>query len=147
MTACKDRRTAQDDRGQITFWMLTFALVILFLGLGITVEGARIWSAWRNVAAQADAAAAAGASGIDEPAFRSSNGQTIQLDPATAEELAYENIDAQQDNDDITSVDATATTEHITVVVNAEVDLFVLGAVRGPFHITATATADPRPSP
>ena len=146
MTAPSRRRTARDDRGQVTFWMITFAFVILFLGLGITIEGWRIWSAWRDVAAQADAAAAAGASGIDEAAFRSSSGQVIQLDPVTAEELAYQNIDAQQDTDDITSVDATATTEQIAVVVHAEVDLFVLGAVRGPFHITATATADPRSS-
>lgn len=141
------QRRRRDDRGQVTFWMITFTFVILFLGLGATVEGARIWSAWRNVAAQADAAAAAGASGIDEAAFRSSDGQEIQLDPARAEELAYANIDAQADNDDITAVTATATTENITVEVHAQVDLFILGALRGPFEITATATADPRPSP
>jgi len=140
-------RRCQDDRGQVTFWMLSFTFVILFLGLGATVEGARIWSEWRNVAAQADAAAAAGASGIDEAAYRSSDGQVIQLDPARAEELAYANIDAQADNDHITAVTATATTEHVTVEVHSQVDLFILGALRGPFDITATATADPRPSP
>ena len=136
-----------DDRGQVTFWMLSFTFVILFLGLGATVEGARIWSAWRNTAAIADAAAAAGASGIDEDTYRSSSGQVIQLDPTRAEDLAYANVDVQADNDDISSVNATATTDHVTVEVHAEVDLFILGALRGPFEITATATADPRPSP
>lgn len=145
MTA-RARRSARDDRGQVTIWMLVFTFVVLFLGIGATVEGARIWSAWRNTAAIADAAAAAGASGIDEDAFRASDGQTIQLDPARAEELAYQNIDAQADNDDITSVTATATEDHITVEIHAQVDLFILGN-NGPFDITATATADPRPSP
>ena len=140
-------RARRDDRGQVTLWMLAFTFVILFLGLGAIVEGARIWSAWRNTAAIADAAAAAGASGIDEATFRSTDGQVIQLDPARAEELAYASVDAQADNDDITAVTATATTEHVTVEVHAEIDLFILGAVRGPFQITATATADPRPSP
>lgn len=138
------RRRARDDRGQVTIWMLMFTLVALTLGIGATVEGARIWSAWRTTAAIADAAAAAGASGIDEDTFRSSDGQVIQLDPGRAEELAYANVDAQADNDDITTVDAAATTENVTVEVHAEVDLFILG---GPFDITATATADPRPSP
>lgn len=147
MTAGHRRRAHRDDRGQVTFWMLVFTFALLTLGIGVTVEGARIWSAWRNTAGIADAAAAAGASGIDEDAFRSSNGQVIQLDPARAEELAYANVDAQADNADITSVTATATTENITVEVHAQVDLFILGALRGPFEITATATADPRPSP
>jgi Flp pilus assembly protein TadG len=133
MTGYPRRRPGRDDRGQVTFWMLGFTFVILVLGLGVSVEGARIWSAWRSVAGIADAAAAAGASGIDETAFRTSNGQTIQLDATTAEELAYANVDTQPDNDDITSVQVTATTDHVTVVVHAEVDLFILGA-RGPFE-------------
>ncbi|HEY3142336.1 MAG TPA: hypothetical protein VGJ86_14455, partial [Acidimicrobiales bacterium] len=90
--------------------MLGFSLLILFLGIGVSVKGWRIWSAWRSVAAvavavavavaaTAAAAAAADTSGLDEATFRSTDGQTIQLDPATAEELANASVDVDVDVD------------------------------------------------
>lgn len=139
----------RDDRGQVTVYMIGFSLAILLLGVGGTVETWRIVSTWRSLAATADAAAAAGASGLDEPAFRASGGQTVQLDPATAERLAYQSIDTQTDRAHITDAQADATTEQITVTVRAEVDLLILDTLRGgqPFTFTATATADPRAAP
>lgn len=141
--------TSGDDRGQVTIYMLGFSLAILLLGVGGTVETWRIVSAWRSVAATADAAAAAGASGLDEAAYRSSGGQTVQLDPATAERLAYESIDAQTDRAHITDAQVHATADQITVTVRAQVDLLVVDTLRGggPFTFSVTATADPRAAP
>jgi Flp pilus assembly protein TadG len=141
-------RRCPSDAGQVTLWMLAFSLAVLLLGLGVGVESWRVVSAWRNLAAAADAAAVAGASGIDEGVFRASGGQTIQLDPATAERLSFQNLDAQADREEIVGAEVIATTEQVTVEVRGEVDLFVLDALRGDrFQFTATATADPRSSP
>jgi hypothetical protein len=143
------RRAARhrDDRGQTYLWAMWLCLMLFgFGGLGLDLW--RGISAWRSFAATADAAAAAGASGIDEAVFRTSGGNTIQLDPATAETIAYENLASQADDSEITSYTASATTEEITVIVNGQIDFALLGifADDDAVTLTATATADPRPS-
>ena len=140
-------RRRRDDSGQVMVWMLGCALVTLLLAFGASTETWRVISGWRALAAAADAAAVAGASGIDEATFRASGGQVIQLDPDRAEDLAYRSLDAQADDIDITSAEVTATPEGVTVTVHGQVDLLVLDTIRGePFAYSATASADPRPS-
>jgi Flp pilus assembly protein TadG len=135
------------DRGQTYLWAMWLCLMLFGFG-GLSLDLWRSISAWRSFAATADAAAAAGASGIDEAAFRTSGGSTIQLDPATAEALAYDNLASQADDSEIRSYTASATTEEITVVVNGHINLALLGifADDDAITLTATATADPRPS-
>ena len=142
------RRHGRSDRGQVTILGLAYCLALASLGLVVT-DAWRAISAWRRVASVADAAAAAGASGIDEAAFRSSGGTVIELDPSLAEQLAYDSLATQQDRSDMRSATATATTEEVTVVVHGSVEQPLLGVLRGgePITMTVTATADPRPSP
>ena len=141
------RRSSRDDRGQIYLWAMLLSLLLFGLA-GLSVDLWRAISAWRSFAATADAAAAAGASGIDEAVFRTSGGATVQLDPASAEALAYQNLAAQTDDSEITGYTASATTEEITVVVNGQIDFALLGILTSTdsLSLSATATADPRPS-
>lgn len=136
-----------DDRGSITLWSLAICVGLLALG-GVTLDFWRAISGWRSLAASADAAAAAGASGIDEGAFRSSGGSVVQLDPTLAEQLAYDSLAAQLDSGDIDTYEVTATTESVTVVVEGSVGLTLPQVVMDDDDITmsVTATADPRPS-
>jgi Flp pilus assembly protein TadG len=138
---------ASDDRGQATVWVLALCVVLLAFG-GISVDLARAFSAWRSLAATADAGAAAGASGIDETTFRATGGAAVQLDPALAEQRAYTSIAGQQDTGEITGYQASATTDQITVTVDGQVDLTLLRLLPGrdAIAVTVTATADPRPS-
>ena len=135
----------RDDRGSITLWSLGICVALLALG-GITLDFWHALSGWRSLAAAADAAAAAGASGIDEGAFRSSGGEVVILDPARAEQLAYDSLATQSDDGDIDSYTVTATTESITVVVEGSVDLTLPQVLTdgGTIEMSATATADPR---
>ena len=137
----------RDDRGSITLWSLAICVGLLALG-GVTLDFWRAISGWRSLAASADAAAAAGASGIDEGAFRSSGGSVVQLDPTLAEQLAYDSLAAQLDSGDIDTYEVTATTESVTVVVEGSVGLTLPQVVMDDDDITmsVTATADPRPS-
>jgi Flp pilus assembly protein TadG len=148
MTPPRHASRRSDDRGQVTIWMLAFSLTLLMLGLGVSIEIWRVVTAWRSLASTADAAATSGASGIDDTAFRDSGGITVRLDPALAEDLAYQSLETQADRSDITSYQAAATTEEVTVVVQGHVDLLLLGTLRDePLAFTVTATAEPRISP
>jgi Flp pilus assembly protein TadG len=139
------RARAGDDRGSITLWSLAICVGLLALG-GITLDFWRALSGWRSLAAAADAAAAAGASGIDEATFRSSGGEVLQLDPARAEQLAYDSLAAQVDDGDIDSYQVTATAESVTVVIEGSVDLTLPQVVMDgdAVRMSVTATADPR---
>ena len=60
----------------ITLWVLGLAVAVLFLG-GIGLDFWRAVAVRREVSVMADAAATAGANGLDESAFR---GGRLQLD-------------------------------------------------------------------
>ncbi|MSO36765.1 MAG: hypothetical protein EXQ69_00765 [Acidimicrobiia bacterium] len=57
-------------------------LSLAFAGLGI--DGARMFTARRDLQNQADAAALAAASALDEGAYRASSGMVVKLDPDRA---------------------------------------------------------------
>jgi Flp pilus assembly protein TadG len=138
------RRTKRTDEGTVTMWALAFCIALLMFG-GLSIDLWRAITAYQRLASAADAAAATGGSGIDETVLRDSGGRAAQLDPALAEQLAYESLDRQADRLNLDAYDATATTEDITVTVHATVNLtFVDLALDGPLTMSATATADPR---
>ena len=136
----------RSDHGFVTLWVLGLAMVLLFVG-GLALDLWRAFSERRAIAAMADAAAVAGASGIDEGAFRRDG--TVVLDPGRAEALAYRNLDAQSDRRSLTGAVAVARPESVTVTARGEVAFTLLRVfMRGePLAISVTATADPRASP
>lgn len=135
-----------DDSGQATIWVLALCVILLAFG-GISLDLSRAFSAWRSLAATADASAAAGASGIDEGAFRVTGGDTVQLDPALAEQRAYASLAVQEDDTEITGYQASASTEQVTVVVHGRVDFTLLRLLPGDDAIAVTATASATPTP
>lgn len=149
-TRCRDRRpdtvAAPDDRGTATLvGSLGLSVAVLALG-ALSIDLWRAVSAWRSLASTADAAAAAGASGIDETTFRTSGGNVLQLDPTTAEQLVHQSIAGQEDRADVESYQTSATSDEIVVTVHGRIDFSLLGAFVDDDALTlsVTATADPR---
>jgi uncharacterized membrane protein len=121
----------------------------LFLG-GISLDLWRSFSARRDLASIADAAAIAGASGIDQARFDSAN--QLVLDPGLARSLALDSFRSQSSQSRRTVIDEPridVTPDRITVAVTGRVDYTLLriflgtGTRDGGFTITVDATAAP----
>jgi Flp pilus assembly protein TadG len=69
MTRRRPTLGARRESGTITLWMLGLCLMLFLLG-GISLDLWRAFSERRSLAATADAAAVAGASALDEAAYR-----------------------------------------------------------------------------
>ncbi|MBV8950792.1 MAG: hypothetical protein JOZ99_07950 [Actinobacteria bacterium] len=76
-------RARSGDRGQAAV-LLIGALTVAVAFAGVAVDGARLFTARRDLSAVADAAALAGASALDEGAYRASLGREIHVDPQLA---------------------------------------------------------------
>ena len=138
-----EQRRRQDDRGQITMWVLGMVLVVSFVGW----MGIGAWSAFgerRELSAAADQAAQAGATALDLTAARSSS--VRQLNPVEAEARAWDSL-ARQDLGDLADVSVSATTQRIVVTIGSEIDTGLLGVFADddePFRISVTAIGTPR---
>lgn len=78
----------------MTLFGLGLSVMLLFVG-GFSLDLWRAHSERRSLAELADAAAAAGANGIDTSVYRDSG--ELVLDPLLAEALAWESIVGQAD--------------------------------------------------
>lgn len=132
------------EDGTITFWVLGLCLMVLLLG-GISLDLWRAFSERRSLASLADAAAVAGASAVDEGAYRSTS--TVQLVPAEAEERARASLAGQLDRRALRSARVSADFDHVTVVVSGSVDFSLLQLVTpgDHFELEVRATAQPFP--
>ncbi len=134
----------KSDRGSITIWMLGLSVLLLLFG-GLSIDFWRALALQRELAAVADSAAIAAASGIDEELYRST-GQVV-LDQARAEALGMASMTAQ-DLDPVSFVVATDDDGHsVNVVVVDVVELGLLGVFvdqTEPLTVRAEATAFPR---
>lgn len=139
-------RGGRED-GTVTLWALGLCVMLLFLG-GISLDLWRVFSERRALAGAVDAAAIAGASGIDEEAFRQAG--ILRLDPDRAESLAWANLAAQTDDRSLVSADVAAGPEEVTVVVVGRVEFTLLRVLMPggePFTVRVEATARPGRSP
>ncbi len=135
-----------DERGTVTLWVLGLCLMMLFVG-GIALDLWRAFSERRALAGVVDAAAVAGASGIDTDAFRSTG--EVRLDPSVSEVLAWESLHGQEDTRSLVDAAVEATTQHVTVTAVGKVDFTLLRIFlsdQAPFRVTVRATAEPRRS-
>jgi Flp pilus assembly protein TadG len=132
------------ETGSITLWLLGLCVMLLAVG-GISVDLWRSFSSRRALAAGADAAALAGASAIDERAYRASG--AIELVPAVAEQRARSSLAHQLDQAAARSAAVDATQQSVTVVVGGRVSFTLLRLIgEGDFDIEVAATATPRRS-
>jgi Flp pilus assembly protein TadG len=134
------------ESGTITMWMLGLCVMLFFLG-GISLDLWRAFSERRSLAATADAAAVAGASSLDEAAYRSSG--AVRLVPADAERRARASLAEQLDRRALRDARVAATVDEITVTVGGAVGFSLLQIVApgDEFAITVHATARPQASP
>lgn len=137
---------AGEEHGTITLWVLGMCLMMLFIG-GISFDLWRAFSERRAVAGMADAAAVAGASGVDADHFRATG--EVRLAPELSEALAWDNLKRQANYPSLAGANVAATTSEVTVEAKERVHftllrIFLSGAE--PFTVTATATAEPRRS-
>lgn len=132
------------QRGSVTLLGLGFLLVLLFVG-GMSIDLWRAISERRALAELADAAAAAGANGLDVAAYRSTG--VVQLDPDLAARLAWDNAAAQSDRRSMVGhpIILVSPTE-IVVEVRGEVTLTVLAlfTTAEPFQLQVRSEARPR---
>jgi hypothetical protein len=135
----------RDEAGMITLWILGLVIAVMFLG-GLGLDLWRAVAVRREVSTMADAAATAGANGLDENALR---GDALQLDDArvrrlVAAELAeYPNV-RRLDGEEVTIAGA-----RVSVSLRETVRFSLLGIFMGGgrFVVRATATAEPREVP
>jgi Flp pilus assembly protein TadG len=134
------------ESGTITMWMLGLCVMLFLLG-GISLDLWRAFSERRSLAATADAAAVAGASALDEAAYRS-NG-VVRLLPGDAERRARASLAEQLDRRALRDARVAATEGEVSVTVVGAVDFSLLQIVApgDEFAITVRATARPQASP
>jgi Flp pilus assembly protein TadG len=134
------------ESGTTTLWMLGLCLMLFLLG-GVSLDLWRAFSERRSLAATADAAAVAGASALDESAYRSSG--VVRLLPADAERRAQASLAEQLDRRALRDARVAVTAEAVTVTVGGSVDFTLLQIVApgDEFAITVRATARPQASP
>lgn len=134
----------RSDRGSVTIWVLGLSVLLLLFG-GLALDFWRALAVQRELAAVADSAVVAAASGIDEVAYRESG--IVVLDPVRAADFANQSIASQAVELVETSTAVATDGLSVEVSVAAELELGLLGVFvdqTEPLLIRATAFAEPR---
>lgn len=152
-----------DQRGAVTPWVLGLTVLLLFMSM-MVVDLAGAVSDRRVLAAMADAAAAAGASGIDEGRVRTDGGVGLPQSPTGPDQArsgpahpaltlqlvrrrAEDSINAQSATDRalLTHPPDIAVVEgQVVVRLRGRGRIGILGAVSGDADLQVTAVARPR---
>lgn len=134
-----------DERGSITLWLLGLAVAVLFVG-GIGLDLWRIAAERRELAGVVDGAALAGASVIDEAAFRAAG--VVQLDPDRAASAACTYL-RQHARPALACGGVAATPEAVRVEAERTVGFTLLRTLLPdlePVRLRVSSTVEPRPS-
>ena len=134
------------EAGTITLWVLGLCIMLFLVG-GISLDLWRAFSERRALAAAADAAAVAGASALDEPAYRRSG--TVRLVPGDAQRRAMGSLASQFDRRALrgSRVEADGTRVIVEVTGNVDFSLLQLLSPGDEFEITVRAVARPQAAP
>jgi Flp pilus assembly protein TadG len=128
----------------VVLWLLGVSTMLLMLG-GLSIDLWHVFSERRALVGAADAAAYAGASGIDLDAYRRDG--TVRLGPA-AEELARASLAGQGDLAALAGTPAIAVApERVTVVLEGRVELTLLRLLApgtDALDLRVSASAEPR---
>lgn len=135
--------TRARETGQASV-VLVGALVICLAFTGLAVDGARVFTARRDLQNVADSAALAGASAIDEGHFRDTDGREVRLDPGAAR-AAVERLLAASGLPIATRVDVEVEPDRVVVHLSRPVDMtFLRIAGLREEQIGASASASPQ---
>jgi hypothetical protein len=139
------RALPRDQRGMITLWVLGLSVAVLFLG-GIGLDFWRAIAVRREVSVMADAAATAGANGLDESALR---GGRLQLDEARVRQLVASQLSEYPDARKLRHQSVTIAGGQVLVTLSEDVHFSLLGIFMGgeQFTVQARAVAEPQEIP
>jgi len=129
------------DRGSVTIWMLGLSILLLVFG-GLALDYWRALALQRELAAVADSAAIAAASGIDEEVYRATG--EVVLEEIRARGLAESAVEWQGVELLDLAVDVESTS--VSVTLTGEVELGLLGVFidqSEPMAVRGSATAVP----
>jgi uncharacterized membrane protein len=133
----------RDQRGQASA-LLVGVLLLGLLFVGFAIDGARLFTARRDLQNVADSAALAGASAIDEATYRTSGGAEVRLDAQGARDAVDEVVQVAS-LPASTRVDVHVTADRVVVRIDRPVRMLFLGlAGMGPQQIGAHASAAPQ---
>jgi uncharacterized membrane protein len=133
----------RSESGQASI-VIVGALFICLAFTGLAVDGARLFTARRDLQNVADSAALAGASAIDETHFRDSGGREVQLDPSAAR-AAVDRVLQASSLPVTAEVDVTVEPDRVVVHVGRPVEMtFLRIAGLREEEIGASATASPQ---
>ena len=129
----------------ITLWVLGLAVAVLFLG-GIGLDFWRAIAVRREVSVMADAAATAGANGLDESALR---GGRLQLDEARVRHLAAAELAEYPRARKLRNQSVRIVDGQVLVTLSEDVHFSLLGIFMGggEFTVQARAVAEPQEIP
>jgi len=133
----------RDDRGSITYWVLGLTFMLLAFG-GIALDFWRALAVQREIAAVADAASIAAASGIDEEHYRVTG--EVRLDPQRAVALGLQSVAAQSADLVSATFDVAPDGSSVAVEIVDEVPLGLLLLLVGDdesLTVRGVATAAP----
>jgi Flp pilus assembly protein TadG len=135
--------TRSREAGQASV-VIVGALVICLAFAGLAVDGARLFTARRDLQNVADSAALAGASAIDEGHFRDTAGREVRLDPGAAR-AAADRVLQSSGLPAATEVDVTVEPDRVVVHIRRPVAMTFL-RITGlrEEDIGASATAGPQ---
>lgn len=133
----------RSDRGSVTIWMLGLSLLLLLFG-GLVIDFWRALALQQELAAIADSASVAAASGIDEGHYRMTG--EVVIDPARARVLGSAYAVSQEASLVELVVSTAADGSSVSVLVVDELELGLMGVFvdqTEPLTVTAEATAVP----
>jgi hypothetical protein len=136
--------SVKGERGSVTIWVLGLSLVIMGFG-GVALDFWRALAAQRELAAIADAASVAAASGIDEAHYRAT-GEVI-LESTRARTLGALSIESQDEDLDSSEIHVAGDGARVDVIVSDSIEAGFIGFFTGEdgrLLIRATASAVPR---
>lgn len=110
------------DRGSVTIWVLGLSMLLLVFG-GLALDYWRALALQRELAAVADSAAIAAASGIDEEHYRATG--EVVLEPDRSRSMAEAAVAWQ--GIDVVELSVAVDTASVTVTITGEVALGLLG--------------------
>lgn len=134
----------EDDGGTVTVLLLGILMLVLSLG-GLSIELWRAFDAWRAVSAAADAAAVAGASGVDREHLRATD--QVRLDPDAARRRAAANLARHEQSVDDATITVARDGSAITVTTTRRLTPHLLGLLGGDLDgrtVAAEATVAPQ---
>ncbi|GLZ37875.1 pilus assembly protein TadG-related protein [Actinokineospora sp. NBRC 105648] len=130
------RGAADDERGQVTVFVVVIATAVLMFG-GLVLDGGLALSAKSRALGQAQEAARAGAQALDLTAYRADG--RVRLVPDQARQLAFDYLNAAGASGTVAVDDTTVT---VTVTATESTQLLRLVGV-DTIQVSSTGSAQP----